>query len=591
MTRMSTIVAAGLLLCACQAPRAAERDAGACAACPEPEPPGPVRVLVLGDRTGRADDVRFRAALAQGARLKPDAILGVGDLIDGYQPEDLIAEAEAEWEEVLGVVRAVLGDLPLYLSPGNHDAWSPASEALFARVIGHPVNHSFDLGSARVIIFDTSQAEREEDLADGQLDWLVRALGEARAASARIVVTHRPLFAIGEGGTYGSPLHDVLIAGGADWVLCGHWHHAMSDDRDGIRYRMIGPSGARAHRPGHPESGNFQQLGLLTVDGDDVALSLIRVGSLLDSDTFPYGFNQLEWKIENDALHARGFEVDPVRPRSRGVFELEIANVTEEALAGALVLETPDDGWFLRPASIDVELPPGEALRRSVAYVRERGAPILPGPRVTLPVPWPGGGAYLLDTRLPPTIVRRLDHVKATPRLDGDVDEPFWERATALGPLRGEADTSLPGETLVKAAVGEGTLYVGARMEEPAAVVQRDPDAEDHMILLVDTDAADPYHVEVVAGISGRLALRRLGGAGEAIDLSDRAGCRLAVRRDARGWTAELALHLAELGVAADTRELRFNVIRVRPDPAGTTWGCWQPYAAHEPPAFGRLFW
>ena len=53
-------------------------------------------------------------------------------------------------------IRSVFGEqMPLFVTAGNHDVWSDSSEATFETVLGHPVNFSFEIGDARLILFDT----------------------------------------------------------------------------------------------------------------------------------------------------------------------------------------------------------------------------------------------------------------------------------------------------------------------------------------------------------------------------------------------------------------------------------------------------
>ncbi|MCP4676484.1 MAG: metallophosphoesterase [Deltaproteobacteria bacterium] len=396
-----------LIACKAEAPANGPPDAAACPECPTCSDPGPLRILVLGDRTGRPDDALFRAALEEAALLKPDLVLCVGDLIEGYQPDEKLDEAAAEWDHVLGIIRRFLGDVPLYSTAGNHDVWSDKSAALFEERLGHGVNFAFDAGGARIILFDSSRVKREADLSDDALNWLVRELARSSNHTARIVVTHIPLFAISPGGRYGSPLHDVLIAGGADWVLTGHWHHAMSDDRDEIRYRMIGTTGARPHMPGHPESGNFQQFGFLTIDRGVVELSLVPMGSLLPDDAFPYELNQLEWKIENLAVTIEGFNIDTLHPRRTGVFHAVITNVTDDQMNSEVSFATDLSPWRIRPKSRALSLSPGESKRLRFTFSLSPRKPLFPGPRLSLPFPWPEDRKYLLDREIRPNMNSR----------------------------------------------------------------------------------------------------------------------------------------------------------------------------------------
>ena len=261
------------------------------------------------------------------------------------------------------------------------------------------------------------------------LEWLWHELYVARTHQERIVITHRPLWAMDSGGKYGSPLHDILIAGGANWVLTGHWHHTMSDYRDGIHYQVIGPSGATPNKPGHPESGNFQQFGLLVIDDTGAELSIIKSGGILAWDTIPYGANQLEYQIENRAVQAVDFLLDALLPKNRGSLQLLLTNVTEEPLKTDIAFEFGGN-WHMIPRSRPVELAPGG--ERSYRFLFERGreAPLFPGPRKKMSFPWLDDSEYRLEKSLPPTVFRRVVSSTTLPTFDGNLDEAAWRQAS-----------------------------------------------------------------------------------------------------------------------------------------------------------------
>ena len=56
----------------------------------------PVRVAVLGDRTGTPDDAEHAIAVEAAASLSPDIVLTVGDFVEGY------GEASTALEDLAG---------------------------------------------------------------------------------------------------------------------------------------------------------------------------------------------------------------------------------------------------------------------------------------------------------------------------------------------------------------------------------------------------------------------------------------------------------------------------------------------------------
>lgn len=586
-----------VLVCACSKTNdrvvPAAQDAGvvdAAAACSPPSP-SIVRIAVLGDRTGNKNDVVFVNVLKQIHRMAPDVLISVGDLIEGYQPDGKLTEAAAEWETVFGFIQREMGDIPLYSAAGNHDVWSEKSLRIFEERM-QPRNAILEFGDVAVIIFDTSRVDLEKNIPDADLDWLVGALNRAREKKSRIVVTHKPLFAQPEGGRYGAPLHDVLIAGDANWVICGHWHHAMADDRDDIQYRMIGPSGARPNRAHHPESGNFTGFGWLVIDEAGVRYSLLNSDGVMAADAFSYEMNQLEWKTERRAVVPVDFEIDPVAPPTSGTIELTVTNVTEDTLDTTLYFESPE--WRMAPSERKIVLGSKNETKFEIRFARNKGASLFPGPLMKMAVPF-FGTEYLLRKYLTPTLwVRLRDPVGPPPVIDGELNESAWKRAVSIGDFTTVSKDPMLFENEIKAVIQDGVLYVSARMVEPNMAVDgfEQDDGEylenaDHLLIMVDGNLETPEYARFVINTEGRLSYRWVGAQRSTMD--EKLPVSAAALRDEKGWTAEFALPLNAVEGTPLTHKIGFNIARGRVRQDTRSRAYWQPLLEHDEEALGRL--
>lgn len=596
LSRFATCWVAVLSLTACLPRLEPQRgpDAGNPAPCPACPAPKLTRIAIVGDRTGHPDDAVFFDVLREIKRLEPDIIISIGDLIEGYQPDDRIDEAAAEWKAVLSRLTQITGDIPLMATAGNHDVWSEASERLFVEKIGHSVNHSFSVGTTQIIIFDTSRYPSETEIPETDLAWLWHALYRARHQTERVVFTHRPLWAQSPGGTYGAPLHDIFIAGRADTVITGHWHHAMSDERDGVRYRMIGTSGASPNRPDHPESGNFHQFGLLTIDAHGAELSLIPAGSIMRSDRFPYRLNQAEYKIEHRAVRPLGFDIDPGRPAPTGRFQLKITNVSDAMLDATLSFKPTH--WHVVPRKTRLKLHPTASQVIALRYHRKQGAPLFPGPEMTLDFPWPDKGSYRLSKAIDPILTHRARQVRTPPVVDGILDDTCWKRASVVTAFYDKRGQRIQGDTRIETLMVNDTLYLGADMTErdmagqPSSKQGRDGFLEegDHLVIWLNGNPETPPYVKVVINADGAVWDRwvRSGDTREA-ELAWNGIQTVAVAKSDAGWTVEMAIPLAEIGWTGADR-IGFNIARGR-------WRSqlqriyWQPLLEHDTDSFGAL--
>ncbi len=564
--------------------------------CPPLPEPGPFRIVVLGDRTGGPNDAIFKAILNEAARLRPDMVVSVGDLIRGYQPDDRIDEARAEWRGVLGDIRRAFGDVPLVVTPGNHDVWSDPSEALFEELVGHPVNTAIDVGPSRLIVLDNSRAESEGELSDEQLDWLVRQLARAQDRAQRIVVMHRPLWAIDPGGKAGSPLHDVLIAGRADLVLTGHWHHAMSDVRDDVNYQLLGPSGGVPHQPDHPETGHFQQYGMLLIDRQKAEFSLIRAGSILDDEAFPYALNQLEWQIRYTAVTSPDFEFDPLRPSKAGRFSVRVHNATQHEMDDVLRFAERDASWRITPRTQKIALNAGESARFEFRYNRPPGATLNPGPRFSLAFPLSRTVMYQLQSELRPTLYRRIRRVRSGPVIDGRLDDAVWRQATAVGSLTMERASRPDPHTSIRACYLSPHLFIGVELADSDMDGLRELLATadgiapwDHFQLSVNINPKQLHRIRLLIDAAGRLSAEPLGFTEQpSIDWQGRH--LFAVTQGESGWTLELALPLDEFFGDELPARLPINFKRTRLREGYRASAQWQPATEDGPPTFGLVY-
>jgi len=85
--------------------------------------------VVIADRTGGAAYQMFEKGLDVAASLRPNFILSVGDLVEGYWVDE--AEADAEWDYIDGHLERMA--IPVLLTVGNHDYGTPAMIEVWRR--------------------------------------------------------------------------------------------------------------------------------------------------------------------------------------------------------------------------------------------------------------------------------------------------------------------------------------------------------------------------------------------------------------------------------------------------------------------------
>jgi hypothetical protein len=177
----------------------------------------PFTFVALGDS---GDGSREAAALAARVAAVPAAFLvHLGDLA---YPRGTAAELDARFFRPFA---AALTRLPLFPTPGNHDATrDSAYRAAFATPLEADRHYAFDWGPAHLVSLATWALE---DDADGAARWLADDLARAAGRPWRIVFLHEPLYGAGVKSTVPGlreRLGPILEAGRVDLVLAGHEH-------------------------------------------------------------------------------------------------------------------------------------------------------------------------------------------------------------------------------------------------------------------------------------------------------------------------------------------------------------------------------
>ena len=262
MTRRLLAGLAGVALAICLGVRGAAPEA--------------LHFVLLGDRTGETQPGVYERVWRELSGAQPAFVLSVGDTIQGLN--DLTTEAE--WREARRILEPY-SRIPLYLTPGNHDIWSDASERLFRQYTGRAPHYRFDSGSAHFTVLDNS---RSEQWPAAELAWLEGDLRGHAAAPVKFVVSHRPTWLLDAalGGTSG-PLHQLAKRYGVCCVIAGHVHQLIHAELEGVTYLTLPSAGAHLRLSGKYEDGWFFGWTTVEIRGREVAFQV----HALDGATTP----------------------------------------------------------------------------------------------------------------------------------------------------------------------------------------------------------------------------------------------------------------------------------------------------------------
>lgn len=228
------------------------------------------RFVLLGDRTGETQPGIYEQVWRQVAAEHPAFVLSVGDTIQGLDD----ATAAREWQQVRATLRPFMR-IPLYLTPGNHDIWSPLSEKLFHQYSGHPVHYSFDYAQAHFTILDNS---RSELLSVEEMNFLESDLEAHASQPIKFIVSHRPSWVVDVAFQNPAvPLHRLAKKYGVKYVIAGHIHQMLHMELEGVFYVSLPSAGGHLRLSGRYEDGWFFGHTLVEVGGSDVHFDIKEI--------------------------------------------------------------------------------------------------------------------------------------------------------------------------------------------------------------------------------------------------------------------------------------------------------------------------
>lgn len=553
------------------------------------------RFAILSDRTGGHTNGVYPRVIEAINQQKPDLVVTVGDHIEGYG--DDYDRAEAEWDTLLAMLRVL--EAPVHMTPGNHDIWDGASEALYLEKTGRQPFYSFDHENSHFVILDNSRIESWTNMGGRQFGWLLADLRNTDADNV-FVFFHKPLWDQTLRRGESDRLHDILTQNGVDAVFCGHYHRFFSGDFDGIEYTAIGSSGASIDgEPSQPElTGEFFQYAVVSVLSDGYELTVHQ----LDGDGV-YSGDFVTVDLLDELEHIQGdlVDVSPLMVSGAGgtalPLTLSIENETPKTMDGKAEWSVPEQ-WKVEPAAESFSIPPGST--REFGFTATRGGDIYPAPAVSFEYPLSDGRSYEIERAA--RVVRKIGapRVSEAPAIDGQVDDSIRNLGTSVTELyTGSGYSPVEGDTEFLFANDGTSLLVTAvcheeRMEElaasagehDAAVYLDDcvgfffqPDPEDLVVYQVYVNADGVVFDQKITFDENMWWTAHPEWNGE---------YQIATSRADDKWTAEIAIPFAALGADhSDGGTWRLNFRRKQQRTSASA--DWQVPIDYNPLTFGEI--
>jgi len=547
-----------------------------------------VHFAILGDRTGDHIPGKFGETLAEILRLKPDFILTVGDMIEGYTDDTV--RLIAEWEEYKKIIEP--SNIPIFHTPGNHDILSDVQDAMYRRYWGDPY-YSFDRSGIHFIIVQNTRWENSTELPAEEMDWLKNDLEQNQQAPYTIVFMHKPFWyettAVGKSDT----LHTLFKNYGVDAVFTGHYHDYFVGQYDGIVYTGVGSSGGRVS-PG--PTGMEMHFMWVTADEEGLHINPIRKGSVLPWDEVTADDLRDVTKMGMTAVDMGKVFIATDLQAPLQSFDITINNPSAtEKIKGSFKWHLPE-GWNIDPLDAPLDIDPGD--KATLTFKASSTGPLYPLPEAEFPFTYRDGKTTDIGTEM--LIAREVMADRAYNKLktNGKLKEIFWKRCeTKMFGSDGEMAEIDSVEFYF--AYDFDNLYLAARcfdakMDSLRAEV-KDHDGpiygEDCVGYFIQPDINKEEAYQIYVNPLGTIFDQKLGMDEYGFTTSDRSWdghYRVDVRRDKNFWTMEMAIPLDQFGVTAQSGDewgLNFRRKQARLGLSGE----WQTPIDYDPKSFGIM--
>lgn len=416
----------------------------------------PVRFAIIGDRTGGHIPGVYGETVEEIERMRPDFVMTVGDMIEGYTADTAVLAKE--WKEYDSLVAHL--SMPIYYTPGNHDITMDEMQDSYEKYAGKPY-YSFDQRGIHLIILDNSRFEDVNDFPEEQLNWLIDDLEKNEHAQYKLVFFHKPFWS--KTIVYGKPdtLHSIFKEYGVDAVFNGHFHTYFYGEYDGIKYIDVGSSGADTEVG---LSGIKFHFVWVTVDDDGIHVAPIVHDGVRDWKEVSAVDNEYVYTNRSKVIKFESpVEFDRDLKPLGSMVALAVNNPNESVgMNDTLTWDIPE-GWTIEPSAVPVALGPGEETELQFR-VRNNGA-IYPCPTAEIEFPY-AVGKYA-DARKSLGVARQAHCMKVSdkPKIDGKLDDKIWsDPVTMLFPGEGAEEATEPVEFYF--AHDKKNLYLAARCQE-----------------------------------------------------------------------------------------------------------------------------
>ena len=393
--------------------------------------PSRFHIAIMTDRTGGHRPGIWMQAVESINLLRPDFVMSVGDLIEGYtEDEDRV---QAEWKEFLGFIDKL--QMRFFFVAGNHDLTNPMMHKLWREHFG-PEWYSFDYKGVHFICLCSEDPNFR--IGDKQLEWLEKDLEKSHDARWTLVFLHKPLWFISERyqsfGMFDKtqwPKVEKLLHGRKHTVFAGHTHHYAQFHRNGATYYQLATTGGSSQLRGVPY-GEFDHIMWLTMEPEGPYVVNLLLDGIVPGDKVTEATLAHFRKFLRDAkVEVAPILLSPEEGLKRGQIDIRLINAFDRPVRVTGRIEgLPLRGLRQQPVDLKLGAGKGETDQLSIGIEFDESIPVadLGSTLFRARVETEGEDSLKADLTIPVVIDRRYEcsEVKGPVVLDGSAED--WRK-------------------------------------------------------------------------------------------------------------------------------------------------------------------
>ncbi len=322
---------------------------------------------IMTDRTGGHRPGVWMDAVRKLNLLRPEFVVSVGDLIEGYtEDEDRLTR---EWAEFLSFIDQL--QMRFFFVAGNHDLTNPVMHRLWRDRFG-PEWYSFDYKNVHFVCLCSEDPVNH--VGEKQLEFLQQDLDANQDARWTLVFIHKPLWTyaesqIAEGGKDRTNWKRVeaMLVDRPHTVFAGHVHHYVQYQRNGNEYYSLATTGGGSSLRGN-QYGEFDHITWLTMEPSGPQVVNLRLDGILP----PNISTEKSIKRVESMLSKVQIEISPIMVQDadgfeEGVFTIRMTNDLSESVEVTGAIEgLPLRGLLVDPENIRLVVGPGGSAEQEI---------------------------------------------------------------------------------------------------------------------------------------------------------------------------------------------------------------------------------